>query len=139
MSIVRELRDLMSRVSKMEMQVAKLPTRIGSAIGGSGSGSGSGGWITAATYPLLPSPSSYSITTQAYIYTGDQNGQTYKIATNSDDELYWKCVDETYEADTKAGLVNNEYVQVFALGRVGSIYYRRNSDNTDWEAQNEFE
>lgn len=41
MSMVRELRDLMARISRVEQQVSKLPSRISSAVGGSG-GSGSG-------------------------------------------------------------------------------------------------
>lgn len=39
MSMVREIRDLMSRISRVEQQVSKLPSRISSAVGGSG-GSG---------------------------------------------------------------------------------------------------
>ena len=38
MSIVREIRDLMSRVSRVEQQVSKLPSRISSAVGGGGGG-----------------------------------------------------------------------------------------------------
>jgi len=36
MSMVREIRELMGRISKVEQQVSKLPSRIGNATGGSG-------------------------------------------------------------------------------------------------------
>lgn len=41
MSVVKEIRELMSRCSRLEQQVSKLPTRIGSSVGG---GSSTGGW-----------------------------------------------------------------------------------------------
>lgn len=41
MSVAKEIRDLMGRCSRLEQQVAKLPTRIGNSAGGGGTG---GGW-----------------------------------------------------------------------------------------------
>lgn len=141
MSIAREIADLSKRIGKCEAGMPKLPTRFESAMGGGGSSSDetTGSWIEAESYPELDPASSVSKFTMARITTGDQIDQIYKVATNADDELYWKCIDETYDADSKAELVNNSYVQKFAVGRVGSIYYRRNDGNAEWEALNEFE
>lgn len=38
MSMIREIRDIMGRISRIEQQVAKLPSRIGSSGGSGGSG-----------------------------------------------------------------------------------------------------
>ena len=142
MSVGREVEDLRKRLDWMEAQVAKLPSRLSQNVGGGGSGASSENaatWVEAESYPALVGADTVDLTTFARVTAGDQKDQIYKVATNADDELYWKCIDENYEADSKAELVNNAYVQVFALGRVDSIYYRRNASNTDWEAQNEFE
>lgn len=147
MSMVREIRDLMSRISRVEQQVSKLPSRISSAVGGSGSGGTSKSeiWVEADSYPELPDPEPENITLLGRVIAGDQIDQIYKIATvepedeEDDPTLIWSCISEQYEAASKAELVNNSYVQKFAVGRVGSIYYRRNSSNTGWEALNEFE
>lgn len=47
MSVVREIKDLMARISRVEQQVSKLPSRISSAVGGSGSG-GTTEWMKTA-------------------------------------------------------------------------------------------
>jgi hypothetical protein len=55
MSIVREIRDLMSRVSRVEQQVSKLPSRISSAVGGSGTSNSI--WTTAPSKAELDNDS----------------------------------------------------------------------------------
>lgn len=47
MSVAKEIRDLMGRCSRLEQQIAKLPTRIGNSAGGGGGTSKI--WTTAAT------------------------------------------------------------------------------------------
>ena len=43
MSVAREIRDLQSRISDMERQVNKLPSRIAQSAGGAGGAGGGGG------------------------------------------------------------------------------------------------
>jgi tryptophan synthase beta subunit len=72
MSMVREIRELMGRISKVEQQVSKLPSRISSAVGGSGSGSG--GWepyVVDTREDLPADPPSGSL---GFVESGDYAG-----------------------------------------------------------------
>lgn len=134
MDLLEWRREVDRALKQLRQRTAKLTLRPSSSAGGGGGGGS--GWIGAASYDLLPTP---ALKTIAYISAGPQKGQIYKLGYDLEGTAFWKCIDETYEATTKAGLTNNEYVQQFAVGRVGSIYYRRNEANNGWEAQNEFE
>ena len=71
MSIVREIRDLMSRVSRVEQQVSKLPSRISSAVGGSGGGSGWEPYVVETREELPVDPPDGSL---GYVTSGTYEG-----------------------------------------------------------------
>ena len=72
MSMVREIRDLMSRISRVEQQVSKLPSRISSAVGGSGSGST--GWEPIIVETREDLPASGDFGDLAYVKSGIYGG-----------------------------------------------------------------
>lgn len=73
MSMVREIRDLMSRISRVEQQVSKLPSRISSAVGGSGSGNTEEVWTTAESKAELEN-GTVSQTLLGRVTDGSQKG-----------------------------------------------------------------
>lgn len=71
MSVVREIKDLMARISRVEQQVSKLPSRISSAVGGSGSGSGWEPYVVDTREDLPSDPPAGSL---GYVESGDYAG-----------------------------------------------------------------
>lgn len=100
-----------------------------------GGGGGNAFWVTGDSYPELPDVNEQEATTMAKVLDGPQKDQIYKVG-EIDGTPAWVCVSEYYEAASKGALTNNAYVQRFAVGRVGDIYYRRNTPNNGWFAMN---
>lgn len=73
MSIVKEMRDLMGRITKCEQQLSKLPTRIGSSGGGGGSSS-TRIWYTAESKGELPEARTVPQTSLGRVTDGPQKG-----------------------------------------------------------------
>lgn len=133
------VKDVERQLRVLAQRTAHLPTRVrGGGSGGGGGGAAASILTTAPAYDELIDPED-TPAIFAKVTDGPQKGQLYKASINESDELYWECIDEHYEADTKAGLANNTFVQAFAVGRVGEIYYRRNEAGNGWIAMNEFE
>ena len=87
MSFAKEIRDLMGRCSRLEQQVAKLPTRIGSSAGGARSVGAV--WYTAPSKAELPDPETVDVTSMARVTDGDQKGAVYVV---SPDGTNWDAI-----------------------------------------------
>lgn len=83
MTLTREIRDIMSRISKIESQVSKIPTRIGSS-GGGGGGTGQTIWYEAESKGELPAASTVPRTALGRVTSGYQEGMVCVINPDGD-------------------------------------------------------
>lgn len=79
MSMVREIRDLMSRISRVEQQVSKLPSRISSAVGGSATNDV---FEYGDTFATLPNPT--AVNKFGRVTTGADKGMTCVVNEDGD-------------------------------------------------------
>jgi len=143
MSDLQRIKDIERELRDLRQRTAHMPTRVRG--GGSGGGSGAG-WVEAISYDALPDvsgpesePGEVGYTKMAKITAGPQEGQIYKIRNG-----IWECVGERYEANSKAELTNNEYVQRAAIGIVVAgddegMFCIRGYDGSGWVAINVLE
>lgn len=86
MSVVKEIRELMSRCSRLEQQVSKLPTRIGNSVGGGG-----GGGTSAQYWEIKESKAELSLDVDPWVLGLVQNSG----ATAEDGRRYYLNADQT--------------------------------------------
>ena len=92
MSVAKEIRDLMGRCSRLEQQIAKLPTRIGNSAGGSGSGTGWEPYVKATKEELPVSPPAGSL---GYVTGGTYAGGWFGYSNGAWRGLnFWEQAEE---------------------------------------------
>lgn len=83
MSIAKEIRDLMARCSRLEQQVAKLPTRIGNSAGGGGTGGNDREWMVFGdSFAELPEVDEVDVF--ARVTDGEFKGMTCVVNADAD-------------------------------------------------------
>lgn len=87
MNITSIINDINKRLRALEVNQAKLPSRI-SSTSGRGGGEGST-WIIVDTFEDLPDPDDYAITKLAKIRYGTFGGGIAHIYDNGEDPREW--------------------------------------------------
>lgn len=89
MSITREIRDILARISDLERTTSKLPSRISQSAGGSGSGGGTG--ASAQYWEIKESKAELSLDVDPWVLGLVQNSG----ATAEDGRRYYLNSDQT--------------------------------------------
>lgn len=89
MSIEREFRDLKKRLNSVESQLSKIPSRIGSSVGGAGSGNQESVFFDVDNYASLPEATDEYRHKLARINSGDYMGGIAYAFKKSDEEWEW--------------------------------------------------